>query len=230
MLWTAFLLGVLGSLHCLGMCGPIVLTLPVYNHQTFKLISSRLLYNSGRILAYGLLGIMIGLVGEGIALTGFQQKVSILAGGLIIIFSVFSMQHITRKFNLGALRISSLIKKTLGKFLRNRGIFASLVVGFTNGFLPCGLVYLAVGGALATGSWETGLLYMVIFGAGTSIAMFTFGIAGNFLGLKVRTSFNKLIPYVAVFMGILLILRGLNLGIPYVSPMIDETGGAAVCH
>ena len=230
MLWTAFLLGVLGSLHCLGMCGPIVLALPTFKKSFFSLLFSRLFYNSGRIITYGLLGLIIGIIGEGISFSGFQQKLSIIAWIAIIIFALFTNKIFLSKLNFQLSGFNRWIKDKLGVFLKKRSVFSSFLVGLANGFLPCGLVYLAMGGALAAGSWKESSLYMMIFGLGTSIAMLAFGLAGNYLGIKVRTSFNRIIPYVAVFLGLLLILRGMNLGIPFVSPEISSVGEMEICH
>ena len=230
MIWTAFLLGILGSLHCLGMCGPIVLALPTFKKSFFSLLFSRLFYNSGRIITYGLLGLLIGLVGEGISFSGFQQKLSVFAGIVIIVLALFTNQTLLSKVNVKLTGFNFWIKSKLGAYLKKRSVFSSLLVGLANGFLPCGLVYLAMGGALAAGSWEESSLYMMVFGLGTSLAMFTLGLAGNFLGLKFKASFNRLIPYIAVFLGVLLILRGMNLGIPYISPEISTGGNVEICH
>jgi len=230
MLWTAFLLGLIGSLHCLGMCGPIVLALPTFRQSFFRLLISRLLYNSGRIITYSLLGLLVGLVGEGISFSGFQQRLSIIAGILIIIFALLSNKTVISKIHLELYGFNRWIKENLGRFLKKRSVLSSFLVGITNGFLPCGLVYLAVGGALAAGSLLGSFVYMIIFGLGTTFAMLSLGIAGNYLGLRMRTSFNAIIPYVALFLGILLIVRGLNLGIPYLSPAISTGGDVEVCH
>lgn len=230
-LWTAFLLGLLGSLHCLGMCGPIVLALPTFRNSFPKVLVSRVLYNSGRVITYGFLGLLIGLVGEGISFSGIQQKISIIAGIIIILFALLSNKAIIARMNFQLYGFNRFIKDKLGSYLRKRSTLSSFLVGVTNGFLPCGLVYLAVGGALAAGGWKESMIYMLIFGLGTTFAMLTLGLAGNYLGLKVRASFNRVIPYVAVFLGILLILRGLNLGIPYLSPEINSGGeDIEVCH
>lgn len=230
MLWTAFILGMFGSLHCVGMCGPIVLALPVYKGAPLKLIISRVLYNSGRILTYGIFGAIIGILGESLSFAGIQQKLSIIAGTLIIIFAIFSNKKFSSIFDKGLFGINQIVKQKIGNFIRKRSVLSSFVVGFSNGFLPCGLVYLAIGGAFATGTFSGSVFYMILFGLGTSFAMFAFGIASNYFGLRFRMSFNKLIPYVAVFLGLLLIIRGLNLGIPYLSPLIDQSDNAAVCH
>ncbi len=229
-LWTAFLLGLLGSLHCLGMCGPIVFALPTFSRSFPKVLTSRILYNSGRILTYGFLGVLIGLIGEGISFAGIQQKLSIVAGALIIFVALFSNQAFVSKLHFQLNGFNRLIKEKLGDFIRRKTVFSSFLVGLANGFLPCGLVYLAMGGALAAGSWSQSMLYMIIFGSGTLFAMLALGLAGNYLGLRVKASFNRIIPYVAVFLGILLIVRGLNLGIPYLSPEIHSGVDVEVCH
>jgi len=230
MLWTAFLLGVLGSLHCVSMCGPIVLALPKYQHQPLLLLINRLLYNTGRIVTYSLMGLIVGFVGEGFGWTGLQQSISIVAGSLIIVFSIFSFPAISRYFRNKTLIINQWVKQALGKYLKEKRTFGAFMVGFANGFLPCGLVYLAIGGALAMGGAFDGLLYMTIFGAGTSIAMLSLGILGNYVGRRFNASFNRFIPYFAFCFGVLLVLRGMDLGIPYVSPQINDSADAVICH
>lgn len=230
MLWTAFLLGLLGSLHCVGMCGPIVLALPVYKKSFGKVVASRLLYNSGRIISYGLLGALMGLLGLGVALAGYQQKLSVISGVLIILFALGSVFVNQSKWDTGANAVHRFVKNRLGRFLKSRGRLSSFLIGFTNGFLPCGLVYLALGGALAVGTLQGSIFYMMLFGVGTSFSLFALGLFGNFFGVRFRLSFNKWAPYLAFFVGILLVVRGLNLDIPYLSPGISPENEIEVCH
>lgn len=230
MLWTAFLLGLLGSLHCVGMCGPIVLALPMYKKSWGKVVVSRMLYNSGRIITYALLGAIIGVLGLSVSIAGYQQKLSLIAGILMIVFAFGSLHFLRIKIDFGANRLHRFVKNSLGRFLKKRTFFASFLVGFTNGFLPCGLVYFAIGGALAMGSIQGSVFYMIIFGLGTAFSLFSLGFLSNFFGLRFRLSFNKWAPYLALFVGVLLIIRSLNLDIPYLSPNINPTNGIEVCH
>ncbi|MGK7394120.1 MAG: sulfite exporter TauE/SafE family protein [Candidatus Cyclobacteriaceae bacterium M3_2C_046] len=221
MIWTAFMVGIVGSFHCIGMCGPIVMALPT-GKQKWNILLGRFLYNLGRTITYGLMGLFFGLIGLGISLAGTQQWLSILMGTIMIV-SILFPQKLARSLNHISLinQFTGFIKsKFRGLFLdrSNKGLF---FIGLLNGLLPCGLVYLALAGAIATGSGISGFLYMVLFGLGTIPLMFVFALAGNLVSLKVKRNMNRLIPAFVVVLGILFILRGMNLGIPYLSPMIN---------
>ncbi len=91
-------------------------------------------------------------------------------------------------------------------------------IGMLNGLLPCGLVYMAIAGAIGTGGVAEGSLYMILFGLGTIPMLLSISLAGNIMSIAVRKRINKLIPVLVVIVGVLFILRGLSLGIPYLSP------------
>ncbi len=216
---TALILGLMGSFHCLGMCGPIAFILPVDRNNKVKMSIQTLLYHLGRMTAYGLIGILFGYLGKGISLVGFQQKVSLIMGIIMVIFAFVPAAKVLRfKPLAGWNKFVYFIKNSLGNYLQKRSTFGFYVIGFFNGLLPCGLVYIALVGAMATGDPVLGALYMVIFGLGTAPMMTLAIYLGNFVSVKVRNKINKLIPYAVVFVGILFILRGLNLGIMFISP------------
>jgi len=232
-LWTAFIVGLLGSLHCIGMCGPITLALPVFRNSTFSLLTSRLLYNLGRTITYALMGGLIGLVGQGISMAGAQRWLSIIAGILLILIVIIPSRISSRIAVLKpAHHFTAFIKEKFGGLLKKRTLHSTFLIGLINGFLPCGLVYVALTGALATGGILEGVLYMSFFGLGTIPLMFVFSLAGQFISNGVRRRFTRLIPTFIVVLGILFILRGMNLGIPYVSPKLegDEQMEMINCH
>lgn len=232
-LWTAFLVGLLGSLHCIGMCGPITLALPVFRNAPFALILSRILYNLGRTLTYGLMGALIGLLGQGISMVGAQQWLSILAGILLILI-VFVPSRISTRVSLlkPAHHFTAFVKAKFGNLFRKRTVYSTFLIGIINGFLPCGLVYVALTGALATGSVMGGILYMVFFGLGTLPLMFIFSLAGQFISVEIRRKFTRLVPAFIVVLGILFILRGMNLDIPFISPQLvgEKQAEITTCH
>ena len=78
-------LGFLGSLHCIGMCGPIALALPSQSKSKLSFYSGRLLYNLGRVITYSIMGLIIGLIGQKINLAGYQQIISVILGIAILI-------------------------------------------------------------------------------------------------------------------------------------------------
>jgi sulfite exporter TauE/SafE len=223
-LWTAFIVGLFGSLHCIGMCGPIALVLPGFQSHMPKVISSRVLYNLGRTITYGFMGAVIGLAGEGISLAGAQRWVSIGSGVLLIVIVLIPMSVSSRISILKpAYHFNDYLKKKFGKLLKSNSVISVFYIGLLNGFLPCGLVYVALAGALATGSLVQGTLYMVFFGLGTAPLLFAFSVFGQFIGAGVRRKFNKIIPVFIILLGVIFILRGMNLGIPYISPKLGAS-------
>ncbi|MDY0103739.1 MAG: sulfite exporter TauE/SafE family protein [Lentimicrobium sp.] len=219
LLWTAFLVGIVGSAHCAGMCGPIALALPLKGDNWPGRAFSGLLYNSGRVITYILLGAVFGLLGKSLHMAGFQRWSSIIIGVLMIAFVVIPL--IFKNVPSMNTVFTGYSHRLLGSFrsLFHRGSHSSLFgIGLLNGILPCGLVYVAIAGALNTGSVTSGMLYMALFGAGTIPVMLGISMAGTMMGLKLRVFINKLSPYVIVLIGVLILMRGLSLGIPYVSP------------
>ncbi len=234
MVWSAFLIGLFGSFHCIGMCGPIALALPVQKDSRVKLIIGRILYNVGRAITYGIIGILFGLIGQSLSLAGFQQSVSIVAGVLILLMVILPSKY-SQKFYLlkPAYGFTNFLKRKFGVLLKQKSVMSVFLIGILNGFLPCGLVYIAVAGAIATGNYLEGAIYMFVFGLGTLPIMLAVSLAGNFISLNVRRRVNKMIPAFLVVLGILFILRGMNLGIPYVSPKIQQTeitDDSVICH
>ena len=225
---TALILGLMGSFHCLGMCGPIAFILPVNRQNKAKMAVQTLLYHLGRMTAYAAIGLVFGYVGKGISLVGFQQKISLIMGILMVVLAFVPASKVLKLKPLaGWNRFVYFVKTSLGNYLQKRSTFGFYLIGFFNGLLPCGLVYIALVGAMATGDPLMGALYMLIFGLGTAPMMTLAVYLGNFVSVKVRNKINKLIPYAVAFVGILFILRGLNLGIMFISPsdkMLDTEG------
>jgi sulfite exporter TauE/SafE len=233
MLFSAIIFGLLGSFHCIGMCGPIAFMLPIDRQKPVKGFLQISSYHFGRLFTYSLIGLLFGFLGKGFYLFGFQQQLSIIVGSLMIATILFP--KILQKLSLSN-RISTIIlkvKSALGKELKKKGNDTFFTIGFLNGFLPCGLVYMAIFGALSTANAFTGSLYMFLFGLGTVPLMTSVVYLGNFTKGNFRKNIQKVIPVMVVFIGVLFIVRGLGLGIPYVSPApISEIAVSAVkaCH
>ena len=219
MVYTAFLLGLLGSLHCVGMCGPIAFMLPLDREIKSKMFAQLFLYHFGRILAYSLMGLAFGFFGKGLYLFGAQQNLSIFIGVLIILAILIPQKYI-RRFGVSKplYRAVARVKSGLGEALKKRTADTFLTIGFLNGFLPCGLVYMALFASIAMASHYTGALYMGFFGLGTIPLMTTAAYIGGLLQPQIRLKIRRLIPIFVVMVGILFILRGMGLGIPYISP------------
>ncbi|WP_299094783.1 sulfite exporter TauE/SafE family protein [uncultured Winogradskyella sp.] len=233
MLVSGLVLGLLGSLHCVGMCGPIAFMLPVDRSNSIKKVSQIGIYHFGRLLAYSIIGLVFGLLGKSFYIFGIQQQLSIVIGLLMIILVLIPYKTIS-KYNLSRPlnKIISKVKSNLGQALKKKTSDTFLTIGFLNGFLPCGLVYMAVFGSLATGSLLQGSLYMILFGIGTIPLMTSAIYLGKFLNQTIKQRIQKAIPVFVVIIGVLFILRGLGLGIPYLSPapVVEMATSAIECH
>lgn len=232
MLTTALVLGALGSLHCIGMCGPIAFMLPLNRQNRLKGGLQLGLYHGGRLLAYGLIGLVFGLIGKGLYLFGFQQNLSILLGAIMILLVLIPARTF-RKWKPAApvYRLLGKLQSAMGAKLREGNPDAFLSIGFLNGFLPCGLVYMALVGAMAMASAPMGALYMMVFGLGTVPLMSGAALMGKVFKTKLP-AVRKWIPVFVVVIGLLFILRGMGLGIPYVSPRApkDQVTATMECH
>jgi len=230
-LGSAFMIGFVGSLHCVGMCGPIALALPLGQKKAFQKIVGIGLYNFGRIITYSLLGAIFGLIGKGFSIVGLQQNLSI-AIGVVMLLSVFLKG--TFEANFGVLnRLVNFIKIRLSRFFKTPTLLNLSYIGLFNGLLPCGLVYVAIFGSLLSDSITHAILYMIAFGLGTVPLMFVTSVVGSWTTASIKHKINKVIPIIIVLIAILFILRGLGLEIPYISPpteALSPVNTEAKCH
>lgn len=227
-LWTAFLLGLMGSLHCAGMCGPIALALPSSGPNRRSFLVGRGLNQLGRISVYVLLGLISGLVGKTLVLAGVQQGLSIGLGSLMLV-AVFSTR--LTPWSVGVSRWVGWVKSALARSIKQGTPLSLAAMGALNGLLPCGLVYVACGGAASTGGLLEGMAYMALFGLGTVPMMLSISLAGQSMPVGLRLRLQSVVPACLVLMGTLLILRGLGLGIPYLSPALSHSAtGCPSCH
>ncbi len=227
-LWTAFLLGFVGSAHCAGMCGPLALSLPHWGRGQGSFIAGRLLYNLGRIVTYAVLGASFGLLGQGIALAGLQRWVSLTVGAMILLGLWLSPRFARRIPVTGGVQW---LKGKFGPLLQKRALPAMFGIGLLNGLLPCGLVYVAAAAAAATGHVVAGTQYMIAFGLGTLPMLLGLSLLGTKLHFALRFKVQRLIPASLALVGLLLLLRGMALGIPYVSPKLPAAPhGIVTCH
>jgi sulfite exporter TauE/SafE len=225
MLVTALLLGFLGSLHCAGMCGPLALALPVGQGGIMGFAAGRVSYNLGRVTTYCLLGVVFGLIGRTLVLAGIQNALSV-ALGVILILGLLGFRRWSVSGPITAL--VSKLKAGISGMMRRRSVFSLGVLGLLNGLLPCGLVYVACAGATTTGNVTEAVEYMAVFGLGTVPMMLGISLSGRLVPLGVRMQLRRAIPVSVFLLASLLILRGLSLGIPYLSP--DLSAGAGCCH
>lgn len=229
MIWTAFILGIAGSLHCIGMCGPIALMLPAGKSSSDQLFKA-IVYNLGRVLTYGLLGLAFGFFGKGLFIAGWQQWVSIVFG-LIVLVGVLYPTWVKRinpskplLFNFRKLqsKILPLINRQ-----RSFGLFAA---GMINGILPCGLIYVAIAGAILVGTPLKSAIYMMVFGLGTLPALVFIAMTKGLILKRYSLQLKRFLPVFMVMMALVFVLRGLNLGIPYLSPKMEKDCKTECCH
>jgi sulfite exporter TauE/SafE len=227
--WAAITLGFLGSFHCVGMCGPIALALPLNRNSFISKLTGTFFYNIGRIFVYALFGGLFGLVGQSFVIAGYQQVLSITLGCIILIM-VLLPTSIANRFKLTSFLYKYIgkLKEQLGLLFKQRTYSSLFFIGTLNGLLPCGLVYIGIAGAIATGNSLQGSMFMAFFGLGTLPAMLVLSLLGNNINVKFRNKIRKAVPAFVSVMALLLILRGMNLGIPYVSPKMAED--KAVCQ
>lgn len=219
MLYSALLLGLISSLHCIGMCGPIAMMLPLDHKNPNRKALQIVTYHLGRIVTYSAIGLLFGIIGSGFYLAGFQQYLSIFAGLAIIILVIIPEKTFAKyNFSKPLYRVIAAIKSTLGKQFKKSSYQSLATIGMLNGLLPCGMVYAAIFGALAMQQIEYSVLYMALFGLGTVPLMTGVIFVQRWTTIPIRAKIQKIIPYAMVCIGILFIMRGLGLGIPFISP------------
>lgn len=222
-LLSALAIGFFGSFHCVGMCGPIALALPVPTSDNLSFVTGRILYNLGRVITYSFLGAVFGFIGSRFYIYGFQQFLSLGLGATILI-TVLTPRSLKIRITQSEIvrKISSPIKNSIGKLFSHASFSSMFLIGLLNGLLPCGFVYVGLAGSIASGDAITGAAFMILFGLGTIPAMLAVSIFGKYFSTKIRNKINRAVPALAAMLAIIFILRGLNLGIPYLSPGLSQ--------
>lgn len=228
-LLTPLILGLAGSLHCIGMCGPLVLALPLHAREKWQVVKQMAVYHSGRILTYAALGVMFGLLGKGIALAGLQKVLAIGAGFLMIGMAFMAWRFerlITALPGFGKFTLE--VQQRIGGLMRQYPGRATFSMGLLNGLLPCGLVYAALAGAIATTDTLEGGLFMAVFGLGTLPLLFAVSVLGGAFGKTVRQKIRFLQPVLMTIAGLLLLQRGFNLDLSLFESAVPKAG--MDCH
>lgn len=229
-LLSGFSLGIFSSLHCVGMCGPLMLALPVRHLGRWQQLSAIVLYNSGRIITYSIIGLIIGLLGRKIVNPALQQWLSIIAG---ITMLLLAAAYFTGKKWLKPgwmINMHSWLLDSMSVLLQSKKIGGYFLLGAANGLLPCGMVYIAIAGALMHSGQGQSMLFMMVFGLGTLPAMLALGFFGLQIRLSMRNRVKRMMPFFVVAIAVLLILRGMNLGIPFISPAVENMRDGISCH
>ena len=227
-----FLMGLIGSVHCIGMCGPLVMALPIAKQTNFQKWQSILLYHAGKISSYTILGILLGLFGSQLPLYGVQENLSIVMGSIMLLYVVYVFVNKPifipsfLQFNL----LYTFIVKKMGLLFKSKNRAVFYFIGILNGLLPCGMIYVALTSALATQNILQGGLIMTFFGIGTMPALIMVAVGGQYFGINIRKKIQNLLPIFIFTVGVLLILRGMNLGIPFISPHLGIGVDKISCH
>ena len=175
---SALVMGMAGSLHCVGMCGPLALSLPVSHSHNFSRITGGTIYNTGRILSYTFLGLILGSIGKLVIATQWQNSLSIALGIIILLYLFVPKKYFY--FNSSTIfnKPFIFIKQQLGNLFHSKKTSSLFLIGILNGFLPCGLVYLALSSSAITANTFHGGMFMFFFGMGTFPAMFAIVVIG----------------------------------------------------
>ena len=232
MMWlgTALLLGLASSLHCVGMCGGIVLAMN--SSRSKKMVVHTTLYHLGRIGTYALLGLIFGLFGKQLFLFGYQQSIAIIAGLGLIAYALFPILFKSVSFSHPLIQpIHRAWLKTSNKVMQKKSKFSSLMMGALNGLLPCGMVYAALAGALTTQSLWEGAGFMIVFGLGTSPLLTAVVFSQKLLKTEWRERMRAYQPLVLVFAALFMIFRGADLDWGMFSPsMVANQVFIAICN
>lgn len=225
----AMAIGFFGSLHCLGMCGPIALVTPAPFPGPAGRVVGGLLYNSGRIVMYFFLGILAGLLGTTFVFFKWQQGISLILGTLILLYLLVPGTLSFFNTKPAYLNVNKLVKNKLGLLLKKKSAGRIFAIGLLNGLLPCGLVYMGLAGSIDMGDSLRGGIFMAFFGLGTWPMMTGLHLMGYQSNNKFRNKLSRLLPVFVFIMGIMFLLRGMGLGIAYLSPSYDPHTGDIHC-
>jgi len=224
--YLAFFTGIFGSFHCVAMCGPLLAAMPYVGHSAWKVLFQIIIYQIGRILMYGLLGMAAGFIGSGFNFIGLQQTLSAVTGIALILIGLSHFGTIKMaKPTIGSTMFYRTIVRLLGQYINKPlGGFAA---GAINGLLPCGIIYIALGQAInLPEAWQASE-FMLIFGLGTTpLLLITAMFPVVFRKTRLYMGF---LPILFLLSGSILLARGLNVNIPYVWHHIDPKEGILDC-
>lgn len=230
--FSAFLIGLAGSVHCVGMCGPLALAIPgASKDKGFTFFLRTIAYQISRISGYGVLGLIVGFFSQGMQFTGIQPYFSLLSGIILLFLGFFGIIPEVNAFSKYPIiqHFQVKINRIIGTVMTNEHFSTPFVLGFLNAMLPCGMIYIALGTGLSSGNMSEAALYLISFGLGTLPLMFMMSLSGQFLSLQMRRSWQKTIPIIFMISGIILIYKGMNIDLP-VDYNFWEWGLASQCE
>ena len=218
----AFIIGLFGSLHCVGMCGPVMMAFMGSKQSK----SGFAMYHMGRILTYVFIGLTLGLVGATIAFFKLQQVLAFGLGfGLILLYGIPAIRHRLERFYYES-SFYQLLKSFLSKNLSMQKRW--FLSGVANGFFPCGLTYVAAAGAVALATPFQGAIFMVLFGLGTLPALITLSFTGNIFSRRLKSLIPRSVSIIAILSGSLLIMRGMLTTFPQFNQMVQANAAGLI--
>ncbi len=230
-LWAAVIMGLAGSLHCIGMCGPLVGLMPYDRSSVGRFVLTKSLNHLGRISMYALLGVLFGALGQTLVAVGLQQGLSIVSGIFILVIFAWPSRWKRLSPKSKLIQITAWVKSKFSGLLKSKKPSTLFLLGALNGMLPCGLLYMALAASISTGSISNAVLFMIVFGLGTVPALVLVGIFAQVLKQKLSGTYMRFSRILLILTAALLILRGSNLGIPYLSPKVNtEKAQMECCH
>jgi len=223
----AFLMGLLGSVHCAVMCGPIMLGFSAKGKGNLNGFFQLILYQTGRIMVYAMLGFLAGLLGNAIKLFTDQKWLSIGLGMLMIFMALFQFEsHYQGRFSSWQTKIFYPLGKLMSKVYNQP--YWGFIAGVLNGLVPCGMVYLALTTALNSVNIQSATLFMFLFGLGTAPLMLMISAGNIYIRRYIKLSTKRMIPWLMVVLGLVFVLRAAELGIPFLSPVIHHQFNSSV--
>lgn len=226
---AGFLVGLAGSMHCAGMCGPIAMALPGGTAHGMTFVLGRMGYLAGRVVTYAIIGAAVGAGVGAVTLSGYETVLSLTAGGLMILTALGQiLWHRSILPQAPVMKITAPVRTGLQKMMRRHSVAALTGIGLLNGLLPCGLVLSAVFGSATQSDPLNGAMFMVAFGLGTLPMMGALALGGTVI-FKRLGSYRQIMPIVALLLGMMILVRGMNLGIPYISPKAPVANHHAAC-
>lgn len=226
--YLAISMGLISSFHCVGMCGPIALALPVHKGTRAQQIAGVVAYNAGRVLTYATFGMVIGTLGASLVWLGALRYASIAVGVAMLAYVLWP-SGLEQRLHMPLFwqKAIARLKQTMGFYLKRKDFPGLLLLGMLNGAIPCGMVYMALMSSVATGSAWGGGTFMALFGLGTMPAMLALGIAKQQFTPALRTRIRKLTPVLVAIAGIWLVARGITTSYPEPS---KASAGIAICR
>jgi uncharacterized protein len=208
---AAVALGLVGSGHCLLMCGPLVLTFRPGAKARVRQISRTSLYHGGRLLTYASLGVVAGTAGHAVSAGGFGRALALVGGAMLLVTAAGAARPvIAGRAGRAWSRVASGVCARVGRWSRSHGAIGIFGAGMANGLLPCGLVYAAVTAAAALGGPLDAAIFMIGFGLGTVPALIALSFSARRAPARVHTWLRRAMPVVLTAVAVLLISRGLS--------------------